>query len=69
MVDSIYDKKISFIKSDRGLENENLLKTFSLFLTQMCLPTVKISAKSMRSIEQGFAGTGHGLCAMPPTYV
>jgi len=32
----------------------------------MYLPTVKISVKSVRSIEQRSAGTGRGLGAMPP---
>ena len=30
------------------------------------LPSVKISAKSVRSIEQRSAGIGRGLRAMPP---
>jgi hypothetical protein len=43
-----------------------LAETFSLFLTHMYLPTVKIGAKSVTSIEQRSAGIGHGLRAMPP---
>jgi hypothetical protein len=32
------------------------------------LPTVKISAKSVRSIEQPSTGTGRGLGAMAPKF-
>jgi hypothetical protein len=37
------------------------------FLTWLGLPTVKISAKSVTSIEQRSAGIGRGLRAMPHT--
>jgi hypothetical protein len=33
------------------------------------LPTVKISAKSVRSIEQPSTGTGRGLGAMAPKVI
>ncbi len=37
-----------------------------LFLTMLGLPTVKISVKSVTSIEQPSAVTGSGLRAIPP---
>ena len=36
-----------------------------LFSTQMYVSSVEISAKPVRSIEQGSAGTGRGLREMP----
>ncbi len=38
------------------------------FLTWLGLPTVKISAKSVTSIEQRSAGIGRGLRAMSPIH-
>jgi len=39
-------------------------KIFSVFLTVLAVPTIKIGARSVRSIEQGSAETGCWLCAM-----
>jgi hypothetical protein len=72
-MDSIYGKKISVITlivaEKMEIYSHFWAEILGFFLTWLGLPTVKISAKSVTSIEQRSAGIGRGLRAMPHKYI